>query len=172
MKIFISSLILILSFCIKSQNYIYNFDFETADGGNSWPTAVAQADKMTSWETRTFSTGSTDLHSPDWINLNGTGVQTIKGVHPGPHTGSGMIGMTNYELIQQQFNNQAMDGETYHTISMWVYMPSPESKNCRLRIMFAQNKLKYDDESIIPAQQNLSDLCTEKYTQFSNLLSS
>ena len=97
MKYIILFLILTLYYNARSQNYIYNYDFETADGGNSWPTDVAQADKMTSWETRTKSVGTIDLHSPDWINNNGTGTQTILGVHPSPHGGNGMIGMTNYE---------------------------------------------------------------------------
>lgn len=173
MKSYFLLFMVALYFNVKSQNYIYNYDFETADGGNSWPTGVAQADKMTSWETRTKSVGSLDLHSPDWINSNGTGVQTIMGVHPSAHTGSGMIGMTNYELIQQNFNSgSSLEAETYHNISMWVYMPANSSKNCRLKIMFSNSRLKYKNENILTGSQQSSDLCTNDYIDYHNSLSS
>ena len=167
-------LILILSINLKAQNYIYNYDFETADNNNSdWPSNVGQVDKMTSWESRTYSTSTKTIHSPDWINYNGSGTQTLWPIVPQTHSGKGMIGMSNYELIQQLFNSgNPLTGETYHTLSMWVYIPSNSPTDCRLKIMFSQNRLKYKNENILTGNQQVSDLCTQDYIDYHNLLSS
>lgn len=175
MKNLLWFLVLILNITTKSQNsnYIFNYDFETLKNGSSWPTGVGQADNMSSWETRTQQLGTLYMHSPDWINSNGSGNQTSWPRPLNAHTGNGMIGMTNYELIQQLFNNgNNMDGSTFHTISMWVYMPSTSSKNCRLKIMFAKNRLKYKNENLITGNQNSNDHCNQDYIDYHNSLSS
>lgn len=170
MKYYISKLIVLLLYFSTSNaqtNLIYNAGFESHKSGESYPSGVAQADKLANWLSNIeFANDDNSLHfhSCDWKHSSGTNLGSHTPYVISTLSGNGSLGMGTYELIQQKFNNEGMNpGQTYY-FSMYIYL-SPEgvlwnTTETKLRIMVAKNRIHYQNED---GQSEI--LCTENYIE-------
>ena len=111
-----------------TSNLIFNGGFETPDI-QGFPDDVSQVNRMESWEDRSFTTFNNNiishLHSPDWIYTGNFGfVNTLFTPIPNPANGIGMVGLANYELLQQNFKNEDLKAGEYYVVSMYIYLHS------------------------------------------------
>ncbi len=157
-------------YTFSQTNYIYNPDFEAMDPGAN-PTTQGAVDDLQSWETRTklveYGTQDYFLHSPDLYTANyspaaagGLNQLTFNVTPPTPHSGANMVGMLPYELIQQRFNNQAMDDGELYTLSMYIWLPDNDPtwfQSHALDVFLAKNRVEYKKENGEICQQDYVD---------------
>jgi hypothetical protein len=151
----------------KQGNLLFNDSFEDAEDG--LPGNQGDAYKMHSWDSRVKDVGSgpneTFLHSPDWIytGLSTTNLHTTEAIWPMPLTGRGMIGVRNYEVIQQNFRNELMTPNALYVVSLNIYLSSENSsywQGSTLTCFLAKQEMKYKSEN------DLEDQCTPNYTEY------
>lgn len=178
--LFIFSFLLSLNSSFSQTNFIYNGGFEDKGTGKNYPTPVppgdysyAQSDNLDHWESRTSNKTANIqyeyLHSPDWLHTDGSGTQSNYG-HPPAKYGKGLLGITNYELIQQKFKNNEMIGGRAYEVSLDIRIAGGgllPFANSSVRIFLAKNKLHYKNEpTILPLSQDWEDACTHDYTKY------
>lgn len=170
----------IVTISYSQTNYIHNGGFEVKRSGKGYPTppsgsdySYAQSDNLAHWESRTSNKTSNIeyeyLHSPDWVHADGSGIQSTQG-HPPAKYGKGLLGMSNYELIQQKFKNNEMVGGRAYEFSLYIRIAGVglfSFANSSLRIYLAKDKLHYKNEpAIFPLDQNWNYACTHDYTKY------
>ncbi|MGQ0829655.1 MAG: T9SS type A sorting domain-containing protein [Bacteroidota bacterium] len=153
----------------SAGNLLFNGGFETADG-QGYPNGLAQVNNLESWESRvkTVQTagGLRRFHSPDWVY---NGQHSEYSPAPTPVSGSGVVGMLNYELIQQNFRNEEMKAGELYVVSMYIYLYSSTQggtiDNSSLKCYLAKQGVHYKSEDNITQQQE----CSQQYVDYQTI---
>lgn len=133
---------------ISAQNLISNPGFET---GNSFPNNYAQAHLLDHWESDQYNAGGgIYVHSPDWFYSFGPAISA--------HSGGGMLGMGNYELIEQNINLSQNQFYLINLNFLLYNFPLAPWSGSTLRIFIAKNKVEYKS----------NDLCGNNYNEYQN----
>ncbi len=181
-KIFANNYLLII--CILSiktfaqcdvwkQNLLHNAEFEIGSTEPRFPGKDFEYISVWKSQMNTYKPpGITDpnyyiyYHSPDWFEYP---YFPSFGVAPYNNYGTHYIGMSDYELVQQQFfnDNQFDEGKSY-ILKLNLYLPSyyywngyTDFNNSFLRFYAAKKQIKYKNENCQP-----SDLCSKNYKAF------
>ena len=136
-------------------------------------TAQGSLDCLQFWECRTkkvyTGTGSDILyiHSPDlWtLNFNPIIAQqlAVNVTAPTPHSGTNMVGMQPYELIQQQFESATMYENHFYVVSFYIFLPTNDPtwwQDNALEFWLATDRTKYANET------DVSKICTSDYISY------
>lgn len=153
----------------QDKNYIKNYDFENLKL-NSYPDDQGQVDLLQNWETRTKIdaiqgvSSNYWLHSPDlYTNSFIPTISTTVSIPPQAHSGSNYVGMLPYELIEQEFDNDLMEGDGYYTFSAYIYLPTNNSSwwnDNQFTVFLAKNRIEYEWEN------KAVDMCKQGYVTY------
>lgn len=158
----------------QATEYIINGDFESGNLPHCW----AQGDYASNWETNrkydTYQNYQLYLHSPDYFdntmnfyNENCSGEygnsDGASKLNIGAYSGNRYMGLSTYELIQQEYNSSLVPGRHY-TVSFEAMLgtefPSTWSGTSTIKIYLAKSKVKYR------SQNDASEFCTEDYVTY------
>lgn len=176
-----SFFLLFFSISAMSQNLLQNSSFEE---NHHIPTrrSVFQVDTedgtlntkkyIKTWSDRMHHIGDANclspvmpywLHSPDYIvnQSEGVGFFSSFNIATG-FTGNAVVGMINYEMIQQCLTNEnRLQNGRHYKLSIKI---NPEVPQRMLRLTLSKNEIHYDSES------SVHDLCQNPYTHFKTSL--
>ncbi|MBL4594471.1 MAG: T9SS type A sorting domain-containing protein [Flavobacteriales bacterium] len=179
---------------ISAQNFIYNPGFELGDlvGADGAGTSTdLSTDYLNNW----IRANDDCYHSPDWwrkrapmynFNTQGVGLSDDSTIYApiydeiDPHGGYGMLGMSRYELIQQEYNSFGLVSElnntqwTTITLKFWMRESNkfPFQDNSDLKVYFAKKKMKYKVNNPVDKEVNgfivdcNSNFCSDKYRKY------
>jgi hypothetical protein len=153
----------------QTENLIRNegFEYKTNDASSYEPNALSQLKFTSYWKEEIYDAGSSGQnHSPDFFsNLTSfLGFDALTGNIVFPHSGNNYIGMSQAELIQQEFSEVAelIEGKKY-TISFYM-QPLKNSQAggnwssyTLLSIMLRKKKMKYENHT----NENYNEWCTD-----------
>lgn len=170
MKKILEIILLAISLNLFSQsNVIRNSSFEELDNTSpiQYPTHEGQVYQwqdpeikyLKYWESRSFCHPDSEIwncypaHSPDWFKIGGQG---YFGLLIPPPDGASCIGMTNYELIQQELNSTLYSNNWYSfngnlflgTTNFQVSYDYSGCNQTELILYLAKKKINYNRERI------------------------
>ena len=149
----------------QTENLIRNpgFEYKTNDASSTVPNYISQFEYVDYWKQDMSSSGYN--HSPDFFSTTtqflqidySTSAQVL------PHSGNYYAGMSQAELIQQEFSEVAelIEGKKY-TISFYIQPMKNGNPNANwssftlLSIMLRKNKMKYESHT-----NNNNEYCTD-----------
>lgn len=168
--------ILLLGFETFAQtNLINNEGFEDLI---TQPTAQGQVSLAAGWITEDFVVSRAYLHSPDlWtptFSPVGNGMLNPNVTSPpSAHSGSNMIGMQPYELIQQKLSSAGLVPGKFYTCSMYIWLAKDDPTwwlDNSLEIWFAADRIKYLSESFFHGNNNPQNICNFDYVTYASNL--
>lgn len=143
-------------FIAVSQNLLYNGSFEEGDHiGDNLHYDMIINNRLDNWEGQCSNCDDNHLnndpyyHSPDWYDYNFGYCGTT------PNEGERMIGMDQYELIQQKYNADFSEGDIlYLRLNIFKRLSNPggylnDFSNVYLNVYFAKQKIKYKEDEPI-----------------------
>lgn len=161
----------------QTENLIRNpgFEYKTNDAETYEPNGLSQFKFVDYWQEQIFLIPDdspeyppelgTDNHSPDFFSSSTSfrAFDAISGTIVNPHGGINYVGMSQAELIQQEFSEVAelIEGKKY-TISFYIQplKNGPSGGNWSsytlLSIMLRKNKMRYESHT-----NNPNEWCTD-----------
>lgn len=171
-----SVIILILIFiCMKmfATEYVRNNSFELNSGLPQYHSSVSLVNYWKSSDCSYDPSDPTNVniqHSADYFYNDPSSYKFLLGGGPSnflpPHTGKGSIGMSNYEMIKQQFASPLEPGNQYifsmyvHSGDIGQFSSTYNNLNSSLIVYLSEDEPFYDDE---PNCNKREDPCTFDY---------